>query len=171
MEKEQPEANQPDGRRVLNSRLLREDETYRCPICRHGELAQFTLMEAFACNFCRHIFIPNFSAQTIQVVDSAQPITWRWTGTQWRMANQGEIDLTVLLWIIGAVLLVLPGSLVALAAYLFPPLPNSSGAWFPSVWIGVTFFVHLLMVLWLLAEYYQVPLYVTSRIRLRRMWQ
>lgn len=141
--------------------------TYLCPVCRHGQISTLTLMDAFACNFCRHIFTANLQAQTIQVVDSSQPMSWRWNGRAWRSTYQDDPNLTLVIWFVGAVLIVLPSSIVWLMAYLFPPLPGSTWAWFPNVWLGCTIGVHLLMVSWLLAEHYQLPLYISSRIRIR----
>ncbi|WAL58323.1 hypothetical protein [Thermocoleostomius sinensis] len=141
--------------------------TYLCPVCRHGQISALTLMDAFACNFCRHIFTANLPAQTIQVVDSSQPMSWRWNGRTWKSTYQDDPNLTLVIWFIGAILIVLPSSIVWLMAYLFPPLPGSTWAWFPNVWLGCTIGVHLLMVSWLLAEHYQLPLYISSRIRIR----
>ena len=141
--------------------------TYICPICRHGHISALTLMDAFACNFCRHIFTANLTAQSVQVVDSSQPMSWRWNGRTWRAMYQDDPSLTLVIWIVGAVLVTLPASIVWVMAYLFPPLPGSRWAWFPNVWLGCTLGIHLLMVAWLLAEHYQLPLYIANRIRLR----
>lgn len=144
--------------------------TYICPICRHGQIENLTLMDAFACNFCRHIFTANLSNQTVQVVDSAQPMTWRWNGRNWKASYQDDPSLTIVIWMVSAVLVTLPASIVWVMAYLFPPLPGSTWAWFPQVWLGCTLGVHALMVAWLLAEHYQLPLYITNRIRLRSVF-
>lgn len=141
--------------------------TYICPVCRHGQISNLTLMEAFACNFCRHIFTANLEAQSVQVVDSSQPMSWRWNGRTWRFAYRDYPNVTVLVWFISAVLIILPASIVWISAYLFPPLPGSRWSWFPMAWLGFTFGVHFLMVAWLLAEHYHLPLYISSRIRLR----
>lgn len=142
--------------------------SYLCPICRHGQITGLTLMDAFACSFCRHIFTANVQQQTVQVVDSSQPLTWRWNGRNWQSTHQDDPSLTAVLWLIGVVLVTLPASIVWLMSYLFPPLPGSVWSWFPGIWIGCTLGVHLLMVGWLLAEHYQLPLYVASRVRLRQ---
>lgn len=154
--------------------LLRADHqslsyhgAYLCPICRHGQITGITLMDAFACNFCRHIFTANLNQQLIQVVDSSQPMSWRWTGRNWQSSHRDDPSLTLMVWVVAIVLVTLPASIVWLCSYLFPPLPGSLWAWFPSVWVGCTFAVHLLMVSWLLAEHYQLPIYVANRIRIR----
>jgi hypothetical protein len=141
--------------------------TYICPICRHGQVEQMSLMEAFSCNFCRHIFTANLEQQVLQVVDSSQPMSWRWTGRGWHVAYRDDLNLTLLIWFIAVILVTLPVSVVWLATYLFPALPGSPLSWFPNLWVGFTLGIHLLMVAWLLAEHYQLPLYVASRVRLR----
>ncbi len=150
-------------------RQLCLQDSYICPVCRHGQIAELTLMDAFACNFCRHIFTANLTTQSIQVVDSSQPMAWRWNGWRWQSVYQQDRNLTLVLGVVGVVLLVLPSGLIWLSAHTFPPLPGSKGAWFPAVWLGCTFFAHLLIVSWLAVEYYQLPLYVTAKIRLRQL--
>ncbi|GAB4381470.1 MAG: hypothetical protein Kow00121_40090 [Elainellaceae cyanobacterium] len=147
--------------------VLSYQGTYICPVCRHGHISNLTLMDAFACSFCRHIFTANLQNQSVQVVDSSQPMSWRWNGRNWKATYQDDPNLTFMVWVVGAVLVILPAAIVWLMSYIFPPLSGSPWAWFPSVWLGFTFGVHLLMVTWLLAEHYQLPLYISSRIRLR----
>jgi len=150
-------------------RPLTYQETYLCPICRHGQIEAMALMDAFACDFCRHIFTANLRDQSIRVEDSSQPMTWRWTGRNWLMANQLDMDLTTLVWFVGSLLVVFPPLLIWLSSYLFPPLPGSKWYWFPTVWAGLTFCVHSLGVAWLLAEHYQIPLYITCKVRLQSL--
>jgi hypothetical protein len=152
---------------MREQRRLDYSGTYICPVCRHGEIAALTLMEAFSCNFCRHIFTANLSDQLVQVEDSSQPMTWRWTGRTWQAANQSDRDLTLLVWLVGLALVLLPSGLIWLSAHTFPPLPGSDWAKFPLVWMGITFSLHFLLVAWLLVEYYQLPLYVMAKVR----WQ
>lgn len=143
---------------------------YVCPICRHGQITGLTLMDAFACDFCRHIFTANLQEQSVQVVDSSQPMSWRWSGRNWQVAYQDDFNLTVMIWFMAAMLVGLPSAIVWLSAYTFPPLPGSPWSWFPMVWVGCTLVVHLLLVVWVMAEHYQVPWYVTSKIRLRSLF-
>lgn len=125
-------------------------------------------MDTFACNFCRHIFEFNLEQQTVQVVDSSQPLAWRWLGHRWQSVYQGKWDMTLMLWVVVVALVLVPAGLVATSAYIFPPLEGSPGEQLPLYWAGGTLLIHLLMVLWLLSEYYQAPLYVAAKIRLRR---
>ena len=138
-------------------------------MCRHEQLAPMPLMDAFACSFCRHIFEANLSQQTVRVVDNAQPMAWRWTGQRWRPVHHGQQDITLILWISGMVLTFVPSGLVATSAYIFPPLEGSPGSAWPTIWAFATLISHALMVGWLMVEYYQLPLYVTAKVWLRRL--
>ena len=136
---------------------------YTCPACRHGEISAIALMDAFACDFCRHIFTANLETQVLKMTDSLQPLTWYWNGRNWQGARREGVELG---WgiVVGAIAFVLfPPSLVGLATYLFPPLPHSPLSWFPSFWTGLTFVSHLTCVIWLMVEYYQFPVFVYLR--------
>jgi hypothetical protein len=148
-------------------RTLNYQETYLCPICRHGQISGITLMDAFSCNFCRHIFTANLSEQLVRVEDSSQPMTWRWNGRKWQAAHQISPDLTIAIWLIGTVLVLVPPALIWLSSHTFPPMRGSVWYWFPTVWISLTFGTHFLFVSWLLAEHYQLPVYVTCKVRLQ----
>ncbi len=147
---------------------LSYQETYICPVCRHGQIETLTLMDAFACNFCRHIFTTNLQEQSIRVEDSAQPFAWRWTGHTWQPVQQDDFDLTLVIWLVGVALVALPPALIWLPYHTFPPLPNSPWHWFPTLWTALAFILHFLLVLWLLLEHYQLPSYVALRIKLQR---
>lgn len=152
---------------AIEWRDLNYQETYLCPVCRHGQITALTLMDAFACNFCRHIFTANLPEQSIHVEDSSQPMTWRWNGLHWKAANQLDMDLTIVVWLVGIALVLLPPALIWLSSHTFPPMQGSTWSWFPTAWISLTFGTHFTFVAWLLAEHYQIPVYVTSKIRLR----
>ena len=152
----------------LDRRTLNLQETYICPVCRHGQIAELTLMDAFACNFCRHIFTANLREQSIHVEDSSQPMTWRWNGRNWQAANQLDVDLTLVIWIVGVILVVLPPALIFLSSRLVPPLEGSTLDWLPNVWVGLTFLTHFSFVAWLMIEHYQLPIYVSSKVRIRQ---
>ncbi|MEA5509873.1 hypothetical protein VB715_08865 [Crocosphaera sp. UHCC 0190] len=130
---------------------------YHCPVCRHGEIATLPLMEAFACNFCRHIFTANLDKQAITIADSQVPLTWYWTGESW----QGIRSSQRIQWgyrFFALAFVILPTTIVGLGAYLFPPLPDSPLCWFPYFWVGFTFLAHLGCIVWLILEYYQFPM-------------
>lgn len=126
-------------------------------------------MDAFACDFCRHIFEANFEQQTVQVVDSSQPMIWRWNGSTWRSGRVLDKNLTLFLWIISASLVFLPVSMIGISLYMFPPMSGSRWAWVPAVWAVCTFLSHLVMVSWLLAEHYQPALYVMAKLKVQRL--
>ncbi len=131
--------------------------TYICPVCRHGEISSLSLMEALACDFCRHIFTVNLEQQVITMADSQLPLTWRWTGQTWKGIQQ-EVDTLWAYWFAGTLFVLLPTAIVGLGAYLFPPLPESPLAWLPLFWTILTFLTHLACLGWLMLEYYQIPL-------------
>ncbi|OLP17919.1 hypothetical protein BST81_12740 [Leptolyngbya sp. 'hensonii'] len=147
------------------SRNLDYQEAFTCPICRHGQITGITLMDAFACNFCHHIFTANLVTQSVHVVDISQPMGWRWTGRSWQPLHQGNTDLTWLIWLVGVILVTFPPLLIGLTSYIFPTLGEDT--WdFPLVWTSITFLLHLLLVLWLIAEHHQFPPYVSLKVRL-----
>ncbi len=146
---------------------LNYQSTYICPICRHGHISALSLMDAFACDFCRHIFTANLAEQIVRVEDSAQPMAWRWHKRRWQSAQQGNVDLTVTVWALSAILAFVPPALVWLPSSTFPPTVGSRGSWVPTLWLGLTCGVHVLMALWLLVEHYQVPGYVILKLKLQ----
>jgi len=147
---------------------LSYQQTYVCPVCRHGQIEALTLMDAFACNFCRHIFTTNLQEQSIRVEDSSQPFVWRWTGRTWRPIQQDDFDLTLVIWLVSVALVALPTALIWLSYHTFPPLPGSTGYWVSTLWTALTFMFHFVLVLWLLVEHYQLPSYIALRIQLQR---
>ncbi len=147
---------------------LRYDGHYRCPVCYYGELSGMTLMESFGCNFCRHIFTANLQTQVLRLADNSPALSWRWDGQRWRASHVGEPHLGSTLTLVGIALILLPTLLVGLAVYLFPPLPDAPGAWFPLVWVGLTCLSHLILVVWLAGESYQFPPYRALRIQFSR---
>lgn len=149
------------------STALNYEQSYQCPVCRHGQINNLVLMDAFACSFCRHIFTANLTQQSICLADSNQAISWRWTGWRWRPLRHPDIDFPLGIWILCGGLAVLPPSLIGVIRYIFPPLPNSPGAQFPLLWLGIVFLSHVLIALWILAEFYQLPVYLSWKFRLQ----
>jgi Protein of unknown function (DUF2396) len=147
---------------------LNYNGVYTCPVCRYGQISALTLTEAYACNFCHHIFTADLEKQVVRVADSSQPMSWRWTGKNWRSAQHRDGELTVAIWLMAIALIILPTFLVWLSAHLFPPEPGSKGAWIPNLWMNLTLISHLAFVSWLLAQVYQFPIFTMLRVRLRR---
>lgn len=141
---------------------------YECPVCRHGQIEAMALMEAYACNFCRHILEANLDQQTVHLVDGVQPMGWRWQGWRWQPLHHPAADLALTLWIVGIALVVLPAGLVVLGGYMFPPLETEDQGRWSLVWASVTLLAHTVMVGWVIAEHYQFPQYVLTKVRLQR---
>lgn len=150
-------------------RSLNYEETYVCPVCRHGQISSLALMDAFACNFCRHIFTADLRDQSVRVEDSSQPMTWRWNGLTWQALHQVDVDLAIVIWLVGAVLVLLPPTLIWISSHTFPPIEGSGWYWFPTLWVTLAFLLHLLLVSWLLVEHYQVSFYVACKVRLQML--
>ncbi|MEO1590863.1 MAG: hypothetical protein AAFU71_06185 [Cyanobacteria bacterium J06632_22] len=150
-------------------RPLSLNEHYRCPICASGELSAIVLTDAFACDFCRHIFTTNLLNQSVQVVDTAQPMVWFWTGERWRRPRQGNAQVTVTICVVSMMLSCLPAALIALSSYIFPPLNPATGISFTTLWASLALLLHSGMVLWLIAEHYQWPWYVSTKVRLQQL--
>jgi hypothetical protein len=155
----------------FNATSLTFQDTYICPVCRHGHITALSLMEAFACDFCRHILTANLTEQTVRVEDTVQPMVWRWNGRRWQAAQQGTVDLTVTVWVLSAVLAFVPAFLVWVPSYVFPAATGSRWTWVPTLWLGLTFSLHLLMALWLLVEHYQLPGYVLAKLKFQEIWR
>ncbi|MGK7877943.1 MAG: hypothetical protein AB4426_32935 [Xenococcaceae cyanobacterium] len=136
---------------------------YRCPVCRHGQISALALMEAFACNFCHHIFTANLEKQLLKIADSQLPLTWRWNGRTWKGVQQKGVELGWGYWVAGIAFVVIPPTLIGLAAYLFPPMPGSPLFWFPAFWTVLVFLSHLACLGWLVVEYYQFPVLMYLR--------
>lgn len=148
-------------------RSLDWNDPYPCPICRNGQIEAMVLTEAFACNFCRHILSVNLAKQQVQVLDSTQSIRWRWDGHQWRIARDNKAGgISGLVILTAVILITLPASLVGAAGFIFPPAPPAPQISFPMIWALLTLIAHLGLVLWLVAEYYQIPFYIATKIRL-----
>lgn len=152
---------------ALESRKLNFHDSYSCPVCRYGHISVLTLTEAFACDFCRHIFTANLEEQVLIMADSTPPMAWRWNGKNWKIAHQKDLELSFVVWLLGIALVVFPTLIVGVSAYIFPPEEGSYQSSFPIVWLFLTFFSHLTLVVWLLAESFQLPFYTYLKVKIR----
>ncbi|MBW4647504.1 MAG: hypothetical protein KME06_02210 [Kastovskya adunca ATA6-11-RM4] len=139
--------------------------TYPCPVCRLGQIEPMTLMDAMSCQLCHHIFTANLEKQQLQMADRQPPLMWRWNGKAWTKAQVQGLEWNSGYWLVAAVFVLLPTTLVGLSAYAFPPLPGSPLSWFPQVWTGLAFVSHLALVVWLVLEFYQVSVGTHLRVR------
>mgnify|MGYP000438889166 CR=1 FL=1 len=151
----------------LLSTALNYDQSYPCPVCRHGQLNNLVLMDAFACSFCRHIFTANLLQQSICLADGRQAIAWRWAKQRWQPLHHPEIDFPLGVWLLCSGLAIIPPTLIWIFHHMFPPLSSSSGDQFHLLWLGVVFSAHALIALLILAEFYQFPLYLSWKFRLQ----
>lgn len=156
------EASSPQA---IGRKVLSYEETYRCPACASGELSAIALMDIFACDFCRHMFSANLENQSVHLADSLQPMGWQWNGWRWQTAQQSD-TAAVVIWAFTLGLTLAPVGIIVLSNYVFPPL-DSTG--FPRMWTALTLGSHSTISIWLLAEYYRWPWYISSRIRLNRL--
>lgn len=143
---------------------------YRCPVCRHGQISAMPLMEAFACDFCHHIFTVNFDRQLLKMADSQLPLTWQWNGKNWKGLQREGVELGWTYLSAGIAFVAIPTTIIGLGAYLFPPLPGSRLYWLPTFWIVLTFVCHLACLIWLILEYYQFPVFLYFRAMRRRLF-
>ena len=98
---------------------LNYHDTYSCPVCRHGKIAALPLMEAYACNFCQHIFTANLEQQVLKMADSQLPLTWYWNGKYWQGLPREGMEMAGFYLIIGLGFVIFPTAIVATGAYLF----------------------------------------------------
>lgn len=167
---ERRRSNNNKPAQTLTAERLNYQGNYSCPVCRYGEISALTLMDAFACNFCRHIFSANLDKQIIEMADSSQSLSWYWNGKNWQGVPRTGVEFGWEIVILGFCFLVFPPTIVGLGSYLFPPLPGSPLSWFPWFWTALTFATHFACVLWLVVEYYQFPVFAFLRTWGRYLW-
>lgn len=148
---------------------LTYEGTYLCPTCRCGQIHNLTLMEAMGCDICHHIFTINLEKQILKMVDREPSLTWRWTGKSWKGEHLGNLELSWIYWLIALSFVLFPPSLIALSGFIFPPVSGSAWSGFPLIWTGLSFMVHLLILLWLMAEAYQFPVVLFLKTQFRRL--
>lgn len=151
--------------------LSLEAHTYPCPVCWQGQLQPMVLMEAFGCNLCQQILGINLEQQAIYRLDITPPQGWRWQGQGWRSLHHPPRATTLTLILVSSMLVVCPAGIIALTAYLFPPLDPVSGLTWTWGWAGLTLMLHSLMVAWWVAEFYQLPVYRLLQIRLGQLYR
>ncbi|WP_218079571.1 hypothetical protein [Anthocerotibacter panamensis] len=140
-------------------------DVYPCPVCRHGEVSAIILTDAFACNFCRHIFTCTPEEGVMRVEDSSQPLSWRWNGKAWNSLRHEDLDLTLVIWGVGLAVVILPPTLVFFSCWSLWANPHTSPLTF--LWTIITFLAHFFLISWMLAEHYQMAPYVSGKVHLR----
>jgi len=147
------------------SHRLSDGGVYPCPVCRLGKIQTMLLMDAMACDCCRHIFTADQERQQLKMVSRQPSLTWLWNGRNWQGAHLEGFEWGWASWLLAVALVVLPTTIIALAVYIFPPTPGSTLSWLPFAWIGFTCLSHLGIVAWLAIEFYQFPVGVYLRVR------
>lgn len=142
---------------------------YPCPVCRLGQVRTLPLMEALACDCCHHIFTADLEKQLLKMADRQPPLTWHWNGKNWIGAHLEGFEWGWIYWLFAIALVILPTTLIGLAAYTFPPEPGSRLSWLPAAWTGLVFVSHLGIVGWLVIEFYQFPVRAYLRIRRQQL--
>ncbi|PSO55436.1 MAG: hypothetical protein BRC40_06140 [Cyanobacteria bacterium QH_8_48_120] len=149
---------------------LKLSGVYTCPVCRYGKIAALPLMDdAFGCEFCHHIFTANLETQVLKMADSQLPLAWHWNGKTWQGAHRKGVELGWGYGIAGIAFVVLPPTLIGVAAYLFPPVPGDPLSWLPVFWTMLAFLLHLSCLGWLMVEYYQFPVFAYLRAMGQRL--
>ncbi len=155
----------------LTSYRLLDRPTYPCPVCLWGQIQPMPLMEAAGCEFCQHIFTLDLENEVLRMADREPPLSWHWDGQRWTGAHLAGVEFNWLYGLAALAFLVLPTGIVGLGAYLFPPIPGSPLDWVPLLWVGLVFGSHLLILLWLVGEFYQFPVGAYLRAITRRWYQ
>ncbi len=152
---------------------LSEQEIYPCPICHYGQISSLLLMDAMACDSCRHIFTTEIEKKQIQIktADRHPPLIWRWNGRKWTAARLEGVELGWAYWLGGIAFIILPTTLLGITAYTRPPLPGSPLSWLPTVWTGLAFLLHLGIILWLVIEFYEFPIWAYLRAKWRNLFR
>ncbi len=151
-------------------RLFTNNDTYPCPVCLRGTISPLLLMDAFSCDFCNHIFTPEFSTQRLLMADRDPPLAWYWNRQGWIGGHLIGVEFTWVYSLAAIAFVVFPTIIIGLAVYYFPPAPNAPFFWFPYIWTGLTFLSHLSIILWLMIEFYQFPVGRYLSIMRRYLW-
>ena len=139
----------------INKNLSME-EVYTCPVCYHGQISAMTLMDAFSCNFCNHIFTADLVKQSLKIADASSPLSWKWNGKKWK-ADHPQVEWSWVIQLLAVGFILLPTTLIGLSVDFFPPTPVTPLCWLPIFWIGLTFLSHLAIIVNILIDYYQFP--------------
>lgn len=150
---------------------LGDREVYPCPVCRLSQLKTMPMMDAMACDCCNHIFTTDLERQLIKMADRQPPLSWHWNGKTWTGAHLEGVEWGWSYWLFAVALVLLPTSLIGMAAYTFPPTPDTTLSWLPAAWTGLTFLSHLAIVLWLVIEFYQLPIWAYLRVWRQRLFR
>jgi hypothetical protein len=144
-------------------------EIYPCPLCGVGKISQMPMMETMACDFCNEIFIVNQEEQQIKMPSRQPPLIWRWNGFNWTEPQLEGVEFGWGYGVAAIAFVVIPTTIIALAAYYLPPISHDPITWLPYIWTVLTFVSHLSIIMWILVEIYQTP--VAAYWRAMHRWR
>ncbi|CEJ45859.1 hypothetical protein [Umezakia ovalisporum] len=144
-------------------------EVYPCPVCGVGQVSHMPMMETMACDFCHEIFTVNLEQQQIKMPSRQPPLIWRWNGFTWTEPQLEGVELGWGYGLAAIAFVVLPTTVVGLAAYYLLPISDDPITWLPYIWTVLTFLLHLSIILWIVVEIYQFP--VVAYLRAINGWR
>ncbi|PIG90565.1 hypothetical protein [Gloeocapsopsis sp. IPPAS B-1203] len=133
-------------------------DSYPCPVCRIGNITPLPLMDAMACDLCAQIFTVDLEQQQIKMPARQPPLLWNWNGKHWQDAQLEGVEFGRGYILAAIALVLLPPTLIGLVIWIHPPAAHTPLSWLPYVWAGLGFFAHLGIIVWLMIEFYQLPL-------------
>lgn len=146
------------------------DEVYPCPVCRLGQLKALSMMDAMACNSCRHIFTASLDLQRLLMADRQPTLIWYWNGQTWLGAHTLDMKLGWGYLLIAVAFVILPPALIALSAYFLLQTPGTSNSWLPPIWAGLAFLCHLAMIGCAVVGFYQFSIATYLKVMQRNLF-
>ena len=138
--------------------------TYPCPVCRLGQIKALALMDAMACDSCRHIFNGYIEKQRLFLADRQPTQIWCWNGRTWVGAHAEGVKLGWGYLLIAAAFVLLPPTLIGLSAYFLLETTDRAESWLPGVWTGLTFLSHLGIIGCAVVGFYQFSIGITLKV-------
>ncbi len=147
------------------------DGTYPCPVCRLGQIKALPLMDAMACDSCRHIFTASLEKQRLFMADRQPSLIWCWNGRTWVGAHTLGVEVGWGYLLIAVAFVLLPPTLFALSTYFLLETPGTSKSWLPAVWTGLIFLSHLGIIGFAVVGFYQFSIRTYLRVIRHRLFE
>lgn len=145
--------------------------TYPCPVCRLGQIKALPLMDAMACDSCRHIFKGYLEKQRLFLADRQPSPIWCWNGRTWVGVHAEGMKLSWGYLLIATAFVLLPPTLIGLSAYFLLETPDTSKSWLPGVWTGLTFLSHLGLIGCAVVGLYQFSIGTTLKVMRQHLFK
>ena len=145
--------------------------TYPCPVCRLGQIKSLPLIDAMACDSCRHIFTVSLEKQRLFMADRQPAQIWRWNGRTWVGAHTEGVELGWNYLLIASAFVLLPPTLVWLQAYFLLETSSKSESWLPAVWTFLTFLSHLGIIGCAVVGFYQFSIGTSLRVMRQHLFK